>query len=269
MELGQLLVGRFLGLLNQIRVSGRAAPSVRFGEGGAVRPAGSGIEVVPIHLAGTCADPRFGVDAETFAPETVLLRRVAGFAPFFGQFFADGADVVRLEAAAAADVTHAHVVGAASVMMHVPARADARFESEGELGKIDEALLAGVGRVVGQRLRNVVRLKTGFFDAVDDELHGVQSDEGIVVTVDADDIGAGLDHSGAAFFGGDAVEISFGADAETAGDRKRGFLADLDGPLRLFDVLEVLAEEEVDALLDESVDLLAKLGLDGFFAFAA
>ena len=93
-ELGQLLVGRFLGLLNQIRVSGRAAPSVRFGEGGAVRPAGSGIEVVPIHLAGTCADPRFGVDAETFAPETVLLRRVAGFAPFFGQFFADGADVV-------------------------------------------------------------------------------------------------------------------------------------------------------------------------------
>ena len=265
----ELVIRGFGRLLDEVGVAGSAAPSVRLRIGRAEGTAGSRADVLPVHLASACADPGLGVHAQPFAPQAVLLRRVAGFASFLLQLLADGADVVGFEAATAADVTYAHVVGAARVAVHVPARADARFEGEREFGQIDEALLAGVGGVIRQRLRHVVSFESGFLDAVDDELDGIERDEGVVVAIDADNVGAGAHHAGAALFRRDAVEIALGPDAETAGDRKRGFLADLDRPLGLLDVLEIFAEKEVAALFHERVHLLAELGLHGFFAFAA
>ena len=76
-----------------------------------------------------CPDPRFRVHLETGAPRVVLLRRRRKSSAAFGrQLLGDGAGVVRLEAAAAADVAHPEVVRSTGVVLYVPTRTDARLQ---------------------------------------------------------------------------------------------------------------------------------------------
>ena len=63
-------------------------------------------------------------------------------APLGLQLLGDGPDVVRLDAAAAADVAHAQLVGRPGEPVHVPARVHARLHGGGELG---ESLVPGIG----------------------------------------------------------------------------------------------------------------------------
>ncbi len=72
--------------------------------------------------------------------------------------------------------------------MHIPTCANPRLESEGELRKVDEALLAGVGCVVGQRLAHQVDLvqKSGLLQASLHQFDGLEGDEGVEVAVDTD-----------------------------------------------------------------------------------
>ena len=56
-------------------------------------------------------------------------------APLGLQLLGDCPDVVRLDAAAAADVAHAQLVGRPGEPVHVPARVHARLHGRGELGE--------------------------------------------------------------------------------------------------------------------------------------
>ena len=64
-------------------------------------------------------------------------------APLGLQLLGDCPDVVRLDAAAAADVAHAQLVGRPGEPVHVPARVHARLHGRGELG---ESLVPGFGK---------------------------------------------------------------------------------------------------------------------------
>lgn len=70
------------------------------------------------------SDPRLGVHLQPCAPTAVLLRAGGEEAPLRCQFLGQGADVVRLEATAAADVTDASVVSVPGIFMHVPTGQD-------------------------------------------------------------------------------------------------------------------------------------------------
>ena len=66
--------------------------------------------------------PRLCMHAQSAAPRRMLRGGFRLAASFWRQLLCDCADVVRLEAAAAANVTDSHVVGVTRVAMHVPAR---------------------------------------------------------------------------------------------------------------------------------------------------
>ena len=51
------------------------------------------------------------------------------------QLLGDGPDVVRLDAAAAADVAHTQLVGLPRVLVHLPPGAQARLQGGGKLGQ--------------------------------------------------------------------------------------------------------------------------------------
>lgn len=65
-------------------------------------------------------DPRLGVHLQAGAPAAVLLGGGRQEPALGRQLLGHGPDVVRLEPAAAADVTDAGVVGAPRVPVHVP-----------------------------------------------------------------------------------------------------------------------------------------------------
>lgn len=80
------------------------------------------------------------------------------------------------------------IVSLSCIVVHVPTCANPWFKREGELREVDEALLAGVWCVVGQRLAHQVDLvqKSGLLQAGLHQLDGLQGDEGVEVAVDTD-----------------------------------------------------------------------------------
>ena len=72
-------------------------------------------------------DPGFGVHPKSHPPGVVFLRALGEPAALLRELLGHGADVVRLEPAAPADVPDAHVVRLACEPVHVPARADPRL----------------------------------------------------------------------------------------------------------------------------------------------
>ena len=62
--------------------------------------------------------------------------------------------------------------------------------TEGELGQVDEALPGGVWRHERQRLHHEVRLEPSGVQRLLHQLHGVEADERVEVTVDAHDVSA-------------------------------------------------------------------------------
>lgn len=64
-------------------------------------------------------------------PKAVLLSASRQEAPLLLQLLGQGADVVRLEPAASADVPDASVVGVTGIFMHVPSGQDSGLETCG------------------------------------------------------------------------------------------------------------------------------------------
>ncbi len=75
------------------------------------------------------SDPGFGVHLQAAAPQAVFLRGFGQESSLGCQLLGHGTDVVRLEPAAAADVTDPRLIGLSGVMLHVPAREDPRLQS--------------------------------------------------------------------------------------------------------------------------------------------
>ena len=133
--------------------------------------------------------------------------------------------MVRLEAAAAADVAHAERVRLARKVGGLAARALARLERKGELGQVDDPLPARVGGEVAERLAHEkgpprVGRVPGRLERLLHQAHGAQRDERVKVAADADQVGALLGELHRARAGAVAVHVALGADAHTRGDER-------------------------------------------------
>ena len=62
------------------------------------------------------------------------------------------------------------------------------LHTEGELGQVDEALVAAVRSVVRQRLDHEVSLQPGLLHALHHQLHGLQTRRRVEVAVNAHDV---------------------------------------------------------------------------------
>lgn len=70
------------------------------------------------------------------------------------------------------------------------------LEGEGKLGEIDEALLAGIRRVVGQGLQHEVGGEAGSLQPTLHPLDGLQGHKGVEMAVDAHHVSTGPGHPG-------------------------------------------------------------------------
>lgn len=104
-DLLQLRLRGLLRVLLELLAALGHPPGVGPGQAGAERAPGARVQFLPVGPPGPGPDPRLGVHPEPVAPGVVLLaaRRDAA-APLLAQLLGDRADVVGLEAAAAADV---------------------------------------------------------------------------------------------------------------------------------------------------------------------
>lgn len=75
------------------------------------------------------SDPGFGVHFQSAAPHAVFLRRLGQESSLDGELLGHGADVIRLEPAAAANITDAGLIGLPGVLLHLPAGQDPRLQS--------------------------------------------------------------------------------------------------------------------------------------------
>uniref|UniRef100_A0A1I8IES6 Dimethylglycine dehydrogenase n=1 Tax=Macrostomum lignano TaxID=282301 RepID=A0A1I8IES6_9PLAT len=103
------LFGGLVRVLHQHLAAAGNAPVVRPAHGGRVWPTAGRVQVLPVVPARPGSNPRFSAHFHSAAPGDVLLGAGWESASFGGELLGDGADVIGLEAAAAANVADAKV----------------------------------------------------------------------------------------------------------------------------------------------------------------
>ena len=119
LEPGDVCLLGLLGLLLEDVVPLGDAPVVGAGHGGAEGPPPGWLQLLPVLPAGPRPHPRLGVHPQPARPRDVLLapgRRVPALSC---KLLCACADVVGLEAAAAADVADTQLIGLAGELVHL------------------------------------------------------------------------------------------------------------------------------------------------------
>merc|ERR1719447_303296 len=260
LDLFNLLFPSRLLLLNQDGITLCHAPVIRARHGRTEWTSTCRLHILPVSSPCPGPHPRLCVHLKTLPPHHVLFTPSRLLAALFHcELFSQCPDVVGLKPAASADVAHSQLPSLSGELVHVPPGADSWLKTEGELRKVDKALLSSIRGVERKRLAHEVGLQTGCIKARLHLAKALQGDKGVEVAVDSHNVGSRLGHPDRALGGGHAVHVTLGPNAHVRCNWEGSLQALLDSPLNFLNVLEVLTKQEVQALRDKHINLFLEL----------
>merc|ERR1712192_75930 len=259
----------FLYFLFQHLVSCSNSPVVRFRHGWTKWTTTCRLHLLPVILACTGSHPRFCVHFKTLSPWHMLLTPCWHLAPLLSKLLCHSPDVVGLKPTAAPDVTNPQFKSLASIFMHIPPCRDSGFECKRKLREVNDTLLPCVRAQVGNRLHHEVGGKSSSLKSSFHLLHRLKSNKHVKMAIDANYMSSCSCHLDGALSSRVAVQVTLRSDAHRCRNRQTSFETLLYRPLSLLNVLKILTQNKVKALLHEDIKLLLENSLDSLLSLAS